>query len=51
MTRILQPSGGLKQKGGFADARLTADEGHRTRHYPATQHKVEFRYSGAPPLQ
>jgi hypothetical protein len=51
MPRILQPSRGLKQKGGLADPWLTADERHRSGDDPSPEHEIEFVESRPPALQ
>ena len=38
--------GGLQQKGGFADARITAHQNGRGRHQAPAQHTVQFVHAG-----
>src|SRR5437899_222799 len=44
----LETRGTLHQQRGFADARLAADERHRTRNDPAAEDEIEFGEAGAP---
>src|ERR1700694_2665230 len=42
MTQLLELSGDLQQKRGFADARLPPDEDHRAGHDSATEDEIEL---------
>src|SRR5437899_1937345 len=44
----LESRGTLHQQRGFADARLAADERHRTRNDPAAEDEIEFGEARAP---
>ena len=37
---------GLQQQRGFADARVAAQQNHRTAHQPAAEHAVKFAHAG-----
>ena len=50
-SRRLEPSGGLQQQRGLPDAGFSPDQNHRPGHDATAEHEVEFRETGAPPLE